>query len=150
MSFRGVITFILLLVAVLGHAQYGQIVDQVAGEQSLTIGSAIRLLGACAGSIAPELGAADARASLSRLGIRLPGASNESPITYGELAFLLTQLYDQRGAFSSRIMPGARTSFRDLQARGLIPPTARAGYTVSGADALLLQRKFLEARKAIQ
>ncbi len=138
-----------MFVAVSGFAQYGQIVDQVAGEELLSVGASIRLLGVSAGSIAPELGATDARASLSRLGIRLPVTPNESPITYGEFAFLLTQLYDQPGDFASRIMPGPRTSFRQLQERGLIPPNARAGHTISGVDALLLQRRFLEARRAI-
>ncbi|HTP59781.1 MAG TPA: hypothetical protein VMM82_12745 [Spirochaetia bacterium] len=139
---------VLLCVATSLFAQYGQIIEQVAGQDPLSVGASLRLLGAAAGSIAPEMGIPDARASLVRLGIRVPAGSVDSPISYGEFAFLLVQLYDQPQSLSSRIMPGPRAAFRDLKERGLIPAAARPGFTISGADALLLQRKFLEARKA--
>ncbi len=138
-----------MLLAACAFAQYGPIVDQAAGEEALTVGTAIRLVGVSAGSFAPELGVEEARVSLVRLGIQVPRTANEGRITYGEFAFLLTQLFDQAGSLSARLIPGSRTSFRDLQDRGLIPLTARAGFTISGPDALLLQRRFLEARKAL-
>lgn len=141
--------WVFLFVSAAAFAQYGTIMDQAAAQGTLSVGVCIRLLGVCAGSIAPELGAADARTSLARLGIRLPRTPDSDPITYGEFAYLLTQLYDRPGSFSLRLLAGPRTSFRDLQDRGLIPPAARAGFTISGADALLLQRRFLESMKAL-
>jgi len=144
---RACIRCALFLAATSLFAQYGQIIDEVAGQEALTVGASLRLLGVAAGSIAPELGPADVRPALSRLGIRVPRDPDDSRISYGEFAFLLMQLYDRPGGLASRIMPGPRAAFRDLQASGFIPPTARAGYPISGPDALLLQRRFLEGRK---
>jgi hypothetical protein len=126
------------------HAQYGQLIDQAAGQEALTVGAALRLLGTAAGSLAPEASEPDAREALLRLGFTLP-APDERPVTCGELAYLLAQLFDIPASVSYRLLPGPATAFRQLQASGLMPASARSGQGVSGADALLILRRYLES-----
>ncbi len=120
------------------HAQYGRIMDEVAGKDEVAVSASLRLLAVAAGSLAPEIGEADARAAVQKLGIRVPEAPDDRPIAYGEFAFLAVQLFDIPGGFAYGLMPGPRTAFRDLQDRGLIPPEARAGDHLNGAQALRL------------
>lgn len=98
------------------------------------------------GSLRPEIGAQEARSTLQKLGIRLPMDPDDSPITYGGYAFLLTQLFDLRGSVAYGLFPGPRSAFDELQSRGLIPRRERSGYSVSGGDALLLLRRVVEER----
>ncbi|MGA2612967.1 MAG: hypothetical protein ABSG38_05900 [Spirochaetia bacterium] len=127
-------------------AQYGAILHTAAGEDRLTVGSSILLVGAAAGSLRPETGAAEARSTLQKLGIRLPAAPDDSPITYGGYAFLLAQLFDLPGSAAYVLIPGPLSAFDELQSRGLIPYTERSGHPVRGTDALLLLRRVIEQR----
>ncbi len=128
--------------------QYGVIVHGVAGQGQLTVGESIRLVGTACGSLRPEIGADEARAILQKLGVKLPAGADDSPVTFGGYAYLVTQLFDLRGSVGYGLFPGPRSAFSELQERGLIPAGARSGYPVSGADALLLLRRVIEARGA--
>ena len=146
---RVVLAVVVLLTAVSPSlfAQYGTILHTAAGEEWLTIGSSIRLVGAVSGSLRPEVSAEEARTTLQKLGIRLPSAPDGSPITYGGYAFLITQLFDLRGSVAYGLFPGPRSAFDELQAQGLIPRRARSGNPVSGVDALLLLRRVVEGKR---
>lgn len=126
--------------------QYGQILHAVADQDPLSIGESIRLLGVASGSLRPEIGPDEARATLQKIGVRLPKGGDESPITYGEYAFLLTQLFDLRGSLMYGVFPGPRSAFNELRGRGLVPSRARPGQLISGPDALLLLRHVLPVR----
>jgi hypothetical protein len=126
--------------------QYGPILHAAADQERITIGESIRLLGVAAGSLRPEIGAEEARTTLQKLHVRLPRESDDTPITFGQYAYLLTQLFDVPGSVAYGIFPGPRSAFKDLQARGLVPEMARAGHPLSGGDALLVLRKFLASR----
>jgi len=146
---RVVLAVVALLTAVSANlfAQYGTILHTAAGEEWLTIGSSIRLVGATSGSLRPEISPEEARTTLQKLGIRVPSAPDESPITYGGYAFLITQLFDLRGSVAYGLFPGPRSAFDELQARGLIPRRARPGNPVSGVDALMLLRRVVEEKR---
>ncbi len=146
---RVVLAVVSLLPAVSANlfAQYGTILHTAAGEEWLTIGSSIRLVGATSGSLRPEISPEEARTTLQKLGIRVPSAPDESPITYGGYAFLITQLFDLRGSVAYGLFPGPRSAFDELQARGLIPRRARPGNPVSGVDALMLLRRVVEEKR---
>jgi hypothetical protein len=126
--------------------QYGPILHAAADQERITVGESIRLLGVAAGSLRPEIGAEEARSTLLNLHVRLPRSSDETPITFGEYAYLLTQLFDVPGSVAYGIFPGPRTAFNELRARGLVPELARAGHFLGGADALLVLRRFLASR----
>ena len=126
--------------------QYGPILHAAAGQDPLSVGESIRLLGVASGSLRPEIGAEEARATLQKLGVRLPRGADETPITWGGYAFLLTQLFDLPGSVVYGIFPGPRSAFKGLQERGLVPDTARAGHPLGGTDALLLLRRVLVSR----
>jgi hypothetical protein len=126
--------------------QYGPVLHAVAGQDRISVGESIRLLGAASGSLRPEIGADEARATLQKLGVRLPRAADDSPITWGGYAFLLTQLFDLPGGVVYGIFPGPRSAFKGLQARGLVHGATRAGDFLTGADALLLLRQVLLSR----
>ena len=129
-------------------AQYGQVLHAAAGQEALSIGVSIRLLGVASGSLRPEIGADEARATLQKLRIRLPKGTDDTPITYGGYAFLVTQLFDLRGSLAYGLFPGPLSAFNELRARGWIPSLARSGQPISGPDALLLLRRILDARGA--
>ena len=126
--------------------QYGPILHAAAGQDWISVGDSIRLIGVASGSLRPEIGAEEARATLGRLGVRLPLAADESPITWGGYAYLLTQLFDLPGSVAYGIFPGPRSAFNELRARGLIPDTRRPGHPLSGPDALLLLRQVMASR----
>jgi hypothetical protein len=126
--------------------QYGPILHEAAAQPLVSVGESIRLLGVASGSLRPEIGAEEARATLHRLGVRLPNAPDENPITCGGFAFLLTQLFDIRGTVAYGILPGPWSAFNELRARGLFPALARSGHPLSGQDALLLLRRVLATR----
>jgi hypothetical protein len=129
-------------------AQYGPVLHTAAGQDPLTIGESIRLIGIASGSLRPEIGADEARATLQRLKIRLPKGADESPITWGGYAFLVTQMFDIRGSLTYGLFPGPRSAFNEVRAQGLVPSLARAGQPISGVDALLLLRRVIAARGA--
>jgi hypothetical protein len=131
-------------------AQYGQILHAAAGQDPLSIGGAIRLLGVASGSLRPEIGPGEARSTLQKLGIRLPKSPDDSPITYGGYAFLVTQLFDLRGSIAYGLFPGPHSAFDELRARGMIPSRARPGQPVSGPDAVLLLRRVISSRGAVR
>ena len=134
---------LLVLVSSDLYAQYGAIVHAAVSEDPLTVGSAVRLLGVASGSVQPEMTEAEAADTLKRLGTWVPTQSGSSPITLGSYAYLLGQLFSLRGGAMYGLFPGPRTAFLELSRRGLLPPRARAGQTVSGADALLLLHRFM-------
>ncbi|MFI5367677.1 MAG: hypothetical protein ACHQ1F_01560 [Spirochaetia bacterium] len=125
------------------HAQYGLVLHSAVSEDRLSVGASIRLLGVAAGSLRPEIGPEEARATLTRLGIRLPRDPDDSPITFGNFTFLLCQLFDVRGGVMYGMFPGPRSAFNELLARGLLPVNARPGSMISGSDAVLVLRRFL-------
>jgi len=143
-----VVAALLAVVSVNLFGQYGQILHAAAVQDPLSVGESIRLLGVASGSLRPEIGLDEARSTLQKLGIRLPKSADDSPITYGGYAFLLTQLFDLRGSIAYGIFPGPRSAFDELRARGLIAPRARPGQPVSGPDAVLLLRRVVSAREA--
>jgi hypothetical protein len=145
---RVVLATLTLLVAACMNlfAQYGTILHTASREDRLTIGSSILLVGVAAGSLRPEIGVAEARSTLQKLGMRLPSAPDGEPVTYGGYAFLLTQLFDLRGSLAYGLFPGPRSAFDELQTRGLIPRRERSGHFLSGGDALLLLRRIVEER----
>jgi hypothetical protein len=112
-------------------------------EDRLSVGASIRLLGVASGSLRPEVGLEEARATLTRLHVRLPRDPDDSPITFGDFAFLLCQLFDVRAGVMYGIFPGPRSAFNELLARGMLPAYARPGSTISGPDALLVLRRFI-------
>jgi hypothetical protein len=126
--------------------QYGPILHAAADQERISVGDSIRLLGVASGTLRPEIGAEEARATLRKLGVRVPKAADESPITFGGYAYLLTQLFDVRGSAGYGIFPGPRSAFNELRSRGLVPAIARAGHPISGPDALLVLRRFLASR----
>ncbi len=137
---------LLCLGAVNLQAQYGLVLHTAVSEDRLSVGASIRLLGVAAGSLRPEIGAEEARATLTRLGIKLPRDSDDSPITFGNFAFLLCQLFDLRGGVMYGLFPGPRAAFNELVVRGLLPAHARPGAPISGPDALLVLRRFIQPR----
>jgi len=139
---------LLAVVSVNLFGQYGQILHAAAGQDPLSTGESIRLLGVASGSLRPEIGPEEARSTLQRLGVRLPKGPDDSPITYGGYAFLMTQLFDLRGSIAYGLFPGPRSAFNELRGMGLIPARARQGHPISGPDALLLLRQVLSARRA--
>jgi hypothetical protein len=128
------------------HAQYGQVMDRLAGQEEAGVAASIRFLAVAAGSLAPEIGEEEARAAVRTLGVVLPDPPADRPISYGEFAFLAVQFFDIPGGFFYGLFPGPMTAFRDLQARGLIPADARAGDRLSGAKALMLMDAILQSR----
>ena len=137
----------LLLAAAPLFAQYGPIIDRAAAGDGVSIGASIMLLGVASGSLAPEAGLADARATLSRLGFRLPRGEDEAPIRWGDFSYLLVQLFDLRGDLSYGLFPGPRSALRLLERRGLLAPNALPSRFLSGPDALLVLRRFEEGEK---
>ncbi len=127
-------------------AQYGAILHAAAGEKELSVGTSIRLVGAAAGTLRPEVGSDEARSALQKLGFRLPQAPDASAITYGGFAFLVTQLFDLRGSAAYVLFPGPRSAFDELASRGLIPRGTQSGGPISGLDALLLVRRLVEQK----
>lgn len=128
------------------EGQYGLVLHSAVSEDRLTVGASIRLLAVAAGSLRPEVGLEEARATLTRLGIRLPRDPDDSPITFGNFAFLLCQLFDIRGGVMYGIFPGPRSAFNELLARGLLPEYARPGGMISGPDAVFVLRRFIQLR----
>jgi hypothetical protein len=128
------------------QGQYGLVLHSAVSENPLSVGASIRLLGVAAGSLRPEIGAEEARATLTRLGIRIPRDPDDSPITFGNFAFLLCQLFDLRGGVTYGLFPGPRSAFNELLTRRLLPASARPGGTISGPDALLVLRRFIQLR----
>ena len=128
------------------QGQYGLVLHSAVTEDRLSVGASIRLLGVASGSLRPEIGADEARATLTRLGITLPRDPDDSPITFGSFAFLLCQLFDVRGGVMYGIFPGPRSAFNELLTRGLLPAYARPGGPISGPDALLVLRRFIQPR----
>jgi len=143
-----VVAALLAVVSVNLFGQYGQILHAAAGQDPLSIGESIRLLGVASGSLRPEIGLDEARSTLQKVGIRPPKSPDDSPITWGSYAFLVTQLFDLRGSIAYGLFPGPRSAFNELRARGLIPSRARPGQPVSGPDALFLLRRVISARGA--
>jgi hypothetical protein len=143
---RAAFVALILFLAVPGSlcAQYGVILHAAATEQRLGVGDAIRLVGAAAGSLRPELAAAEARSTLARLGVRLPRAAEGDPITWGGYAWLLVQLFDVHGDAAYGLFPGPLTAFGVLRSLGLVPPNARSGDPVDGGDALLALRRLVQ------
>jgi hypothetical protein len=145
----GLIVAALLAVASVNlFAQYGPILHAAAGQDPLSIGESIRLVGVASGSLRPEIGLEEARSTLQKLGVRLPKGADDSPITYGGFAFLLTQLFDLRSSITYSIFPGPRSAFKELRARGLVGSRMRSGQPLGGPDALLLLRRVVAARGA--
>ncbi len=126
--------------------QYGPILHAAAAQDPLSIGESIRLLGVASGSLRPEIGLDEARSTLQKIGIRLPKSPDDSAITWGGYAFLVTQLFDLRGSIAYGLFPGPRSAFDELRARGLVPTRARPGQPVDGSDAVLLLRRVISAR----
>ncbi len=143
-----IVAALLAVVSVNLFGQYGQILHAAAGQDPLSIGESIRLLGVASGSLRPEIGPDEARSTLQKLGIGLPKGPDDSPITYGGYAFLMTQLFDLRGSIGYGLFPGPRSAFNELRGMGVIPSRARLGHPISGPDALLLLRQVLSARRA--
>ena len=129
-------------------AQYGQLLDSIAGQAAVSVGASIRLAGVASKSIAPEAGEAEARTALEQLGIRLPAGPDDRAITYGEFADLLVQLFDLPAGFAYRLFPSPHAAFRELQSRGLIPESARTGSLPTGTEALSILRSFVDLGKA--
>lgn len=139
---------LLCLVSMDLFAQYGQILHAAAGQDPLSTGESIRLLGVASGSLRPEIGLDEARTTLAKVGVRLPKSPDDFPITWGGYAFLVTQLFDLRSSIAYGLFPGPHSAFDELRARHLVPPRARSGQTLSGADAVLLLRRVVAARGA--
>ena len=128
------------------QGQYGLVLHSAVSEDRLSVGASIRLLGVACGSLRPEIGLEEARATLARLRITLPKDPDESPITFGNFAFLLCQLFDVRGGVMYGLFPGPRSAFNELWSRGLLPAYARSGGLIGGPDALLVLRRFIQLR----
>jgi len=141
-----IIVALLVVAAANLFGQYGPILHAAADQERISVGDSIRLLGVASGSLRPEIGAEDARSTLQKLKVRVPRAADDRPITLGGFAYLLTQLFDVRASVGYAIFPGPRSAFDELLSRGLVPATARPGQPLSGADALLILRKFLASR----
>ena len=130
------------------YAQYGAVLATAASQDPLTVGAALRLLGAASGSVAPELSGSDVRDTLGRLHVRVPREPDTSPITLGELCYVMSELFDLREGAVYGIAPGPRAAFEELYRRGLLSPHARAGQTISGPDALLLLDRVVSGARA--
>ena len=141
-----IIVALLVVAAANLFGQYGPIIHAAADQDRISVGESIRLLGVASGSLRPEIGADEARSTLQKLRVRVPKGADDSPITIGAFTYLLTQLFDVRPSVGYAIFPGPRSAFNELRARGLLPATARSGHPLSGADALLILRKFLASR----
>ena len=134
---------LLALVTVNLHAQYGAVLAAAAAQDPLSVGAALRLLGTASGSVAPELSGADVRDTLGRLRVRVPVQADASPITLGEFCYLMSELFDLREGAVYGLVPGPRAAFEELYRRGMLDSHARAGQTISGADALLLLHRVV-------
>ena len=146
----GLVVVVLFTVAsAISFGQYGQILHAAAGQDMLSVGESIRLVGVASGSLRPEIGADEARSTLRKLGVRLPAGADDSPVTYGGFAFLLTQLFDLRGSITYGIFPGPGSAFDEMRARGFVGPRTRAGQPLSGPDGLLILRRVMAARGAV-
>ena len=145
-----IVAALFAVVSVNLFGQYGQILHAAAGQDPLSIGESIRLLGVASGSLRPEIGPDEARSTLQKLGIGLPKGPDDSPVTYGGYAFLVTQLFDLRGSIAYGLFPGPRSAFNELRGLGLIPSRVRQGHLISGPDALLLLRRVISMRRVVR
>jgi hypothetical protein len=148
MYLRALAALSLALCAAPLSAQYGPLVESAAGGPGPTVADCIRIVGAASGSLDPEARAEEARAELARLGFRLPRSPDGNRITCAEFAYLAAQLYDLPGGFAYRAFPGPRTAFKEAVRLGLLPPGARPGRALSGADLLFALRRLESLGKA--
>lgn len=123
-------------------AQYGQIIELVAGKERVMAADAIRFWGCAAGTLSPETRGDDIQRTLEKANIRLPRITEDTPITYGKLSYLIVQLYDIPGDFSSGIIRCPRNAFRSMKRLSYLPEKSRSGYYVSGPDMILILRRL--------
>jgi hypothetical protein len=145
---RVVLAVALLLIGVSGSlfAQYGVVLHAAAIEDPLSIGSAIRLLGVASGSLGPDGDVTQARATLAKLGVKVPANPDVSPISWSEFAYLIAQLFDLPASVAYGLLPGPWSAFDELRSRGLTPRDARPGDTVNGKDGLLVLRRLVHLK----
>jgi hypothetical protein len=140
-SFAGMLLF--LLSASGAHAQFGSIMDDVVRRDAVPVASAIKLIAILSETAEPGDDAEAVRDSLNQLGYALPRAELTDPISYGQVSFLIVQLFDLPGGLRSGLVPGPGSSLEELRRRDLLYRSVRASDHIGGPELLELLGRFL-------
>ncbi|NBC29219.1 MAG: hypothetical protein GVY29_04415 [Spirochaetes bacterium] len=138
---------LLILATFSAYGQYGEMMNAVVSENPLTLGSAALLLGNAAGTVDQFSTSEAALDQIRGLGVRFPDGDAASAVDYGDLALIITQLWDLRGGLLYEIVPTRRSAFRELVSRNVVAATSRPGQYVSGPEALLILRRIVAVRE---
>jgi hypothetical protein len=116
-------------------AQTAAEIDLLLEADAASFGQAARFVLNAANLIDPD-SAAGAFALARQKGWLPEEALEHSPITTGELAFLIMNAFGIKGSFLYRLFPGPRYAFRELDYRGLLPGRRDPALQVSGESLL--------------
>jgi len=136
---------LVLLQLVLGtetaYAQSNQMLDRILSEDELRFGSAIYLVFSAGGSRLPK-DQFQPGALLTRAGDRLPRNANV-PITLGQFAYLIQEVFQLPKGVWYRVFPGPRYATRNLAHIGIVNERAYPGMRLSGRRALRILGRTL-------
>jgi hypothetical protein len=125
---------LLLLSVPLLPAQTAAELDLLLETGAVSFGQAARFVLDAAGKLDDNAGSAYAQAR--QQGWLPKTASEERPVTAGELSFLIMNAFDMKGSFLYRLFPGPRYAFRELEYLGLLPGRRDPALPVSGEGLL--------------
>jgi hypothetical protein len=138
---------VVLLLAIAGPAiaQSNEDVDRLLNQEQTAFADAAYFV-LLAGGHAQETQTPSelfARVDWSEWGLHPEGA--EVPITFGELSFLVMQVFDLSGGVMYRILPGPRYAAREIVYRGHTRGTQAASRRVPGDEVLRILSSVLRA-----
>lgn len=127
-----------LLLTFCASAQSSEKLSEMIKTEKTTIGQAAYLAAVYQGLTDEKADYSQAVQALASAGYIDAGADPEKPVELAELAYICTRIAGFSGGLMYKMFPGPRYAFRELKAKGFIPPVSDPSETVTGRDTIAL------------
>ncbi len=142
------ILFINLLVfaAISVHAQSAQKLGEMISSEKLTKGQVAYLSATYQKSVSDDASEAEAFEALVEQGFFTYSDAADDVADLGTAAFLCARATDLKGGLFYTLFHNARYAFKELKAKGVLPPEADPSMTLNGRDAIAIMNGCIELR----
>ena len=142
------IVLLLCVVALPLASQSNQVIDAMLEQKEATFGSSVYMILAAAKIIPEDATEEQALVALASENSRLAARGASSPITLGEMSYLIMTSFGMKGGIMYSLIPGPRYAARELAFLRIVTGNTSPWRRVSGEEVIRFLGRALEMKEA--